>query len=115
MTRSALPRLRDLLQAIPWIEADAQGYDFEQFANDRRLRQLVERNIEIISEASRHVPEDLKGRYPSIPWRKIAGVGNVLRHEYDRVAPKILWDAIQHDLPGLKRAIETVILELERE
>ena len=57
----------------------------EVFQTDIRKRCLVERALEIISEASRRLPEDLKARHPSIPWPKVAGIGNVLRHDYEHV------------------------------
>jgi uncharacterized protein with HEPN domain len=65
------PRLHadDILQAIANIEADTADLDFERFAADRRTRQLVERNLEIISEASRRIPDHLKAAEPDIPWR----------------------------------------------
>ena len=74
------PRLQtdDILQAIANIEADTAGLDFEQFA----ARQLVERNLEIISEASRRTPDAAKATEPDVPSREIAGIGNVLRHDW---------------------------------
>ena len=87
------PRLHadDILQAIANIEADTVDLDFETFAADRRVRQLVERNLEIISEASRRIPGHLKAAEPDVPWREIAGIGNVLRHDYGEVRPDVLW------------------------
>jgi uncharacterized protein with HEPN domain len=52
---------------------------------------LVERRVGIISEASRHLTEDLKARHPEIPWQKVAGIGNVLRHNYESIAAPIIW------------------------
>jgi uncharacterized protein with HEPN domain len=65
------------------------------FEPDRRKRWLVERGIEIISEASRHLPDDLKARHPDIPWPKVAGISNVLRHDYARIAHDVLWHVVQ--------------------
>ena len=59
---------------------DTAGYDFEKFRKDRRARQLVERNLEILSEASRRLPKELKDLAAHIPWRAVAGIGNILRH-----------------------------------
>ena len=66
-----------------------------------KKRWLVERGIEIISEASRHLTGDIKARHAGIPWAKVAGIGSVLRHAYDRVAPDVLWKLAQDDLPLL--------------
>ena len=93
MTERRDPRsfIEDILEAIANIEADTDGLDFNQFAANRRVRQLVERNVEIISEASRRLPDDAKATEPDIPWREIAGIGNILRHDYGILRPDILW------------------------
>ncbi|MDE1156157.1 MAG: DUF86 domain-containing protein [Acidobacteriaceae bacterium] len=69
----------------------------------------IQRAIEIISEASRHIPAELLDTERNIPWSSIRGMGNVLRHEYHRIASDVIWDAIQHDLPQLKSAIERMM------
>ncbi len=71
----------------------------------------VERGIEIISEASRRLPPEMKVRHPAIPWAKVAGIGNVLRHDYERVAYDILWHVVHDDLPKLH---EVCLVELAR-
>ncbi len=71
--------VRHILEAIANIEADTAGFDFEKFRVDRRTRQLVERNLEILSEASRRLPKELKEQEARIAWRAVAGIGNVLR------------------------------------
>lgn len=97
--------LHHILEAIANIETDTAGYDFERFRLDRRARQLVERNLEILSEASRRLPNNLKEQEAHIPWRAIAGIGNVLRHEYHHTYPTVLWDTCTKDLTPLKDAV----------
>jgi uncharacterized protein with HEPN domain len=97
--------VRHILEAIANIEADIAGYDFERFRADRRTRQLVERNLEILSEASRRLPNEYKDREDQIPWRAIAGIGNVLRHDYHETYPTVLWDTCEKDLKQLKDAV----------
>ena len=104
--------IRHILEAIAYIEADTAGLDFERFRRDRRTRQLVERNLEILSEASRRVPTELKEQEPSIPWRAIAGVGNILRHEYHETYPTVLWETCHKDLQPLKHALERIAARL---
>jgi uncharacterized protein with HEPN domain len=65
---------------------------------------LVERGVEIISKASRHLPDDLKARNPEIRWQKVAGIGNVLRHNYESIAAPVPWKLVQADLPTLEKA-----------
>jgi uncharacterized protein with HEPN domain len=97
--------VRHILEAIANIESDIAGYDFEKFRMDRRTRQLVERNLEILSEASRRLPIEYKDREAQISWRAIAGIGNVLRHDYHQTYPTVLWDTCTKDLKPLKDAV----------
>lgn len=94
-----------MLEAIANIEADTAGYDFERFRKDRRVRQLVERNLEIISEASRRLPQTAKDAEGGISWRAIAGIGNVIRHDYHDTYPTVLWETCAKDLQPLKSAL----------
>ena len=76
------------------------------FEADWESQWIVERGIEIISEASRHLPDDLKARNAGIPWPNIAGIGNILRHNYERIAAPIMWTLARDDLPHLLRVCE---------
>jgi uncharacterized protein with HEPN domain len=98
------PRPLDIIESIELISQDMAGVSLEAFEGDLRKRRLVERCIEIISEASRHLDDAVIARDPAIPWRKVAGIGNVLRHEYESVAPHIIWHAVQDDLGALGAA-----------
>ncbi len=102
-----------ILDAITNIETDTAGYDFEKFRMDRRARQLVERNLEILSEASRRIPKDLRETEMHIPWRAIAGIGNVLRHDYHETYPTVLWDTCNKDLKPFKDAVERIKKRLD--
>jgi uncharacterized protein with HEPN domain len=97
-----------ILAAIANIEADIAGHDFDSFRVDRRTRQLVERNLEIISEASRRLPAAMKDAEPDIPWDAIAGIGNVLRHDYHQTYPTVLWETCRKDLAPLKTAVARI-------
>lgn len=76
---------------------------------DEVARAALERFIERISEASRRLDPALKAREPAIPWSDIAGIGNVLRHNYDRVDPIILWNIVTVDLPELAEAVQRLL------
>lgn len=79
----------------------------DSFETDWQRQWLVERGVEIISEASRHLTDDLKARHPEIPWQKVAGIGNVLRHDYESVAAPILWKLARDDLTALEQVCRT--------
>jgi uncharacterized protein with HEPN domain len=110
--RSLEARLFDIIEAIEHIRSETAGITLDSFEADWRKRWLVERGVEIVSEASRHLTDELKARHPGIPWSKVAGIGNILRREYQRVAADVLWLVAQEDLPPLEAVCRT---EMERE
>ena len=105
--------LEQMLEAIIDIEQITAGRSSEAYAADRTARRAVERCIEIVSEASRRLPPDLKHRHPEIPWPQIASIGNVLRHDYDAVNDATIWHAATVDLLPLKEALTALLRELE--
>ncbi len=105
MTANAvIPFLADIVQAIERLRGLTDGMSIDAFEADWQSQWLVERGVEIISEASRHLPDALKARHPAIPWRKVAGIGNVLRHDYGSVAAPIMWTLVQENLSQLEQA-----------
>jgi len=111
--RSPRQRLEDMKDAIAASERFIAGRSFADFQTDRMLQLALERNIEIVSEASRHLPESLKDRHPSIPWRKVRDIGNVLRHGYEVVDPEVIWTIVTEDLTPLKAAVAAMIAEVD--
>jgi len=114
--RSFILRLRDIVEAIERIRGVLGEASLETFEADWQRQWLVERGVEIISEASRHLPHELKARHPEIPWQKVAGVGNVLRHDYGNVAAPVIWKLAQADLALLHRVCsDELAIALARE
>ena len=101
--RSPVPRLTDIIQACERLRARLQDIPLPAFEADWLNQWIVERGVEIISEASRHLPDDMKARHTNIPWPKVAGIGNLLRHNYERVSPSILWTLVHTELPVLEQ------------
>jgi uncharacterized protein with HEPN domain len=102
--------LRDIERHISLANEFVAGLEYEAFRNDTRTVFAVIRCLEIISEASRRLPDTLKDRHPSIPWKNMAGAGNVYRHEYEDVAAKLVWDTVQLALPPPQAAILDAIV-----
>ncbi|HVW58161.1 MAG TPA: HepT-like ribonuclease domain-containing protein [Rhizobiaceae bacterium] len=98
-------RFLDILEAIDAIRSILAGETFEAFRGDRLKRPAVERYLEIISEASRHIPDAVKSGHGGVPWQKIAGLGNILRHDYPDTNPSILWDIYKNHLTQLEDTI----------
>ena len=114
--RSLVPRLGDLVQACERIRNLLRSVPLDAFETDWQQQWIVERGIEIISEASRHLTDDLKARHANIPWAKVAGIGNILRHDCERVAPDILWKLVQSDLAELEQVCRSELaVALEKE
>jgi uncharacterized protein with HEPN domain len=111
--RSARARLDDIREALEGIRQTLESVAFEQFAATWHLQRAVERGLEIISEASRSLSGDLKALAPEIPWSSIAAIGNILRHEYQRVEPAIVWNIVDQHLPSLERAIAVIEARLD--
>jgi uncharacterized protein with HEPN domain len=113
--RSILLRLSDIRDAISGIQDVVAGVTFDGFAHSWVMQRAVERGLEIIPEATRHVPADLRALTPDIPWRHISAIGNLLRHEYQRADAMATWNIIEEHLPPLAIAIKQLIAEAERQ
>ncbi|WP_407528271.1 HepT-like ribonuclease domain-containing protein [Methylobacterium oryzisoli] len=97
--------LEDIDAVIAEIQRATNGTSFEAFQADWLLRHAVQRGLEIISDASKPLPERIKERRPEIRWAAVRGIGNVLRHEHHRVADSVVWAVVVNDLPPLRTAI----------
>lgn len=106
MARKVAHVLHDILEAIERVEEITRGKSLEAFEANWQLRWLVQRAIEIISEASRAIPDDLANTRPEIPWRKVRGIGNVLRHDYEGLSDRVIWNVVVDELPRLKASVE---------
>jgi uncharacterized protein with HEPN domain len=101
--------LEDILAAITEAEGFIEGKDFAGYLNDVRTRRAVERIVEIVSEASRRIPNELKELHAQTPWHAISQIGNRLRHEYHRVDDAIIWGIANRWLVQLKPVIQDLM------
>jgi uncharacterized protein with HEPN domain len=113
-SKSPVQRLRDIVDNIDAIRTFTAGMAFEDFARDRRTVYAVTRALEIVSEASRRLPDDLKSRQPGIDWQAVAAAGNVYRHEYEVVDNALVWHTVQHGLTALWEACEAELQRADR-
>jgi uncharacterized protein with HEPN domain len=98
--------LGDILHHIELATRFVAGLDREALKNDLRTLYAVTRCLEIISEASRRLPDDLKARHPAIAWKQMAGAGNIYRHDYEDVAAQLVWDTLERALPALREVVQ---------
>lgn len=100
--------LRHILESIMAIEKYAEGQTLQTFLVSERDQDAVIRRFEIIGEAVKNLSDEFKNKNPKIPWQKIAGMRDVLIHEYFVVDIRAVWDTIQGDLPKLKKQIKEI-------
>jgi uncharacterized protein with HEPN domain len=111
--RPQLVRLHDILEAIDGVAEMLGEVGFDACRRDLKLKRAIERSVEIVSEASRHIPESWKSGYPDQPWPEIAAIGNLLRHHYQRVDDMVMWKIATRSLPKLRPSILAMIRNAE--
>ena len=102
-------RVRDILGAAEAIIEYTDGMTYEQFLSDRKTVDAVVRNLMMMGESVRWLPQQVQDQHRSVPWRGLRGVRNVVVHEYFGVDPRILWETCRRDLPQLVPKLEAVL------
>jgi uncharacterized protein with HEPN domain len=97
--------LKDIFQAIESIEVFTAGMDYATFVADDKTMSAVIRKLEIIGEAVKQLPEEIRVKHPEIPWKQIAGMRDKLVHFYFGVDAHLIWQTIHNRLPALKTAV----------
>lgn len=105
-------RLRHMLFHIDGMERETVGYEYDGFKGNYALERIVERAIQIIAEAAEGLADDLKERFPDVPWKRIAGIADILQQDYHHVDAAMLWDAVE-SLPDFRRAVVGMLAVVE--
>lgn len=115
MSRSIDILLGEILEAIELIRRYTEGLSYRAFEASVEKQDSVLRRLEIIGEAVKGIPDQLRSAYPDTPWSDIAGARDILIHEYFRVDLELAWEMVQDDLPPLAEEVKRMLLDLSRE
>ena len=113
MKRDIRVYLEDILESIEKIEEYTQAIDREDFLRKSQTQDAVLRRLEIIGEAVKHIPKRVRNNYPDIPWQQIAGMRDILIHEYFGVNLMRAWQVVTKDIFLLKTMVEKIKGELK--
>lgn len=113
MQRTHEAYLNDILEAIRKIDKYTENMSYEDFLKDELRQDSVARNLEIIGEAAKKIPDEIKNRKPEVEWKKIAGLRDILTHEYFRINLEIVWDVTKNKLPDLKKNTLALLSEMK--
>ncbi|OGE19560.1 hypothetical protein A3A14_02940 [Candidatus Daviesbacteria bacterium RIFCSPLOWO2_01_FULL_43_38] len=101
--------LEDILTSITRIADYIQNLSFDEFQNNQLTIDAVVRNLEIVGEAAKNIPEDFTEKHSSLPWREMVTMRNKVIHEYSGVDLDILWKTVREDLPALKGQVQELL------
>lgn len=105
--------VQDILESITEAREFIEGLGFEDFTRDKKSINAVVRSLEVIGEAAKKIPDNLREIYPLIPWKRMAGMRDKLIHEYWGVDLEIVWEVLNDELPPLKPLIQKVLEDME--
>lgn len=111
MPRDYKVQLDDILESIKRIEAYVKGIDFDEFDSDLLKQDAIMKNLMVIGEAAKNIPEEIRAKIHGVDWKEVAGLRDVLIHQYFGIDLETIWKIIQEDLPVLKKIAQKLLNE----
>lgn len=114
MSRDWTFYLEDIQDACEKIQRYTSGMSFEEFRDDEKTYDAVVRNLEIVGEAAKNLPDAVRAMMPEVEWGKSVGLRNIIAHAYFGVNDRILWDVVENKISGLKRTVDHLMASLDK-
>jgi uncharacterized protein with HEPN domain len=113
MRRNILLYIKDILQNMEDAEMFISGQTYDDFVLDKKTVNAVIRSIEVIGEAAKNIPEGIPEKYPTIPWKEMAGMRDKVIHFYFGVDLELVWISVKESIPSIRPLLEDILQELE--
>lgn len=113
MSHEFLDYVEDIIDAMDKAEIAIRGVDFDQFSEDFIINFAVARALEIVGEAAKRLPREVRTAYPAVPWRDMAGMRDRIIHGYDNVNLRIMWDVVKQEIPRIKPHLQQILQDYE--
>jgi len=114
MSRDYRLYLDDMREASEKVLRYTHDMDYEEFKLDEKTFDAVVRNLEVIGEAAKHIPDEVRERYPRVEWRRISGLRDMVVHEYFNADEDILWDVVRNRVPELLEQVKEILGKEEK-
>ncbi len=115
MRRAVWFYVQDILENMHDAEEFIRGMTYEQFLNDKRTINAVLRSLQVIGESAKRVPDEVRERYPEVPWREMAGMRDKITHDYLDVDIEIVWRVLTENIPQIRPLLDQVLVDLRPE
>ncbi len=105
--------IKHIMEEIKYLFQNSVRLEYKDFIKDETRKRSFVRSLEIIGEATKNLPEDFRNKYPELPWKEMAGLRDILIHQYFGIDYRFIWDITKNKIPKLKEQIEEILKDTE--